>query len=84
MERAAAATRVGRAMLDTVAEDLERMVVPGVEVAMVILGAGVPTAVADAAVHRLAASSPDVEVHVYSGGQAVPSIILGVETSSDA
>jgi hypothetical protein len=84
MERAVAATTVGRAMLDSVAEDLERMVAPGVEVAMVILGAGVPTSIADAAVRRLATNSPDVEVHVYSGGQTVPSIILGVETSSDA
>ncbi len=84
MERAIAATRIGRAMLDSVAEDLERMVKPGVEVAMVILGAGVSTSVADAAVRRLATNSPDVEVHVYTGGQVVPSIILGVETSSDA
>lgn len=84
MTRAAAATRVGSATPDSVADDLERMVTPDVEVAMVILGAGVPSSAADAAVGRIASSAPGVEVHVYSGGQAAPAIILGVETSPDA
>ncbi len=84
MSRAAAATRVGRAMLDSVAEDLERMVTADVEVATIILGAGVLPGVAEAAVRHLAAKAPDVDVHVYAGGQRVPSIILGVETSPDA
>jgi hypothetical protein len=84
MARAAAATRFGRATPESVADDLERMVTPDVEVAMVILGAGVPSSAADAAVGRIAAAAPGVEVHVYSGGQAAPPIILGVETSPDA
>ncbi len=69
-------------MLDSVAEDLERMVAPDVEVATIILGAGVPTGVAQTAVRHLAATAPSVDVHVYVGGQTVPSVILGVETAS--
>jgi hypothetical protein len=84
MTRAAAATRFGSATRDSVADDLERMVTPDVEVAMVILGAGVSTTAADAAVGRIASTAPGVEVHVYSGGQAAPAFVLGVETSSDA
>jgi len=84
MRAAVAATRAGRAMLDSVAEDLERMVTPEVEVATVILGAGVAPGVADAAVRRLAGKAPHVDVHVYTGGQTVPSVILGVEASPGA
>lgn len=84
MARAAAATRSGCATVDSVADDLERMITPDVEVAMVLLGAGVPSSAADTVVQRIAAAAPGVEVHVYSGGQAAPSIIVGVETSSDA
>ncbi len=84
MREAAAWTRVGRAMLDSVAEDLERMIAPGVEVATVILGAGVPEGVAQSAVRRIGAKAPNVDVHVYAGGQTVPSIILGVESPPHA
>ena len=84
MARAAASTRFGSATSDSAADDLDRMLTPDVEVAMVILGAGVPSSAAEAAVSRVAATAPGVEVHVYSGGQAAPPIILGVETSPDA
>ena len=84
MSRAAAATRFGRSTPDSAADDLDRMLTPDVEVAMVILGAGVRSSVADGAASRVAATAPGVEVHVYFGGQAAPPVLIGVETSSDA
>ena len=84
MVRAAAATRFEDATAESAADVLERMLAPDVEIAIVILGEGVGASVADDAVRRLAVAAPRVEVHAYTGGQAAPPVIVGVETSSDA
>ncbi len=81
MRAAIARCFVTNARIDSIAEDLGRMITPEAEVATIILGDGIPTSAAQDAVSRLAVSAPDVEVHVYSGGQAEPAVIIGVETA---
>ncbi len=68
--------------VEATADDLERMITPDVEVATVILGTGVTAAVGEKAVRRLASTSPRVDVIVYKGDQAVPAVIIGVETAA--
>lgn len=82
MSRAAAACTVGRSTPDAVAVDLDRMVVPGVELATIILGRGVSGAVGESAAQRVEQSHPGVEVVVIEGGQRVPAVLLGVEAGS--
>jgi dihydroxyacetone kinase-like predicted kinase len=65
------------------ADDLERMIGPGVEVATVILGMGVSSHAGERVVKRIARTAPKVDVIVYKGDQAVPSVIIGVETAAD-
>lgn len=82
MRSAVARCSGARARVDSIAEDIEGMLTPEAEVATIILGDGVPTSLADEAIARLAVSAPNVEVQVYSGGQAVPAVIVGVETAA--
>jgi len=82
--RAAVARCTSRATtIKRVADDLESMIGPGVEVATVILGMGVATHTGEKVVRRLARKAPKVDVIVYKGDQAVPSVIIGVETAAD-
>lgn len=70
-----------RARVDAIADDLEGMIGSETEVATIILGDGVPRDLATAAIERLSRTAPEVEVQVYEGGQAVPAVIIGVESA---
>lgn len=82
MAAAVARCTATRARVDSIAEDLGRMITAETEVATIILGDGIPESLATEAVKALAVSAPGVEVQVYAGGQAVPAVIVGVETSA--
>lgn len=70
-----------RAGVDAIAEDLGELIGPDTEVATIILGDGVPRGLATAAVETLSRTTPEVDVQVYEGGQAVPAVIIGVEST---
>jgi dihydroxyacetone kinase-like predicted kinase len=81
MQAAIARCTSARARLDSIVEDLSRMITPDTEDATIILGDGIPVSIAEEAVRLLAVSAPGVDVQIYSGGQAVPAVIVGVETA---
>lgn len=79
MRAAIAQCRVAASSPDAIDEDTDRLLGPGAEVVTVILGRGVPDAVADAVRLSAAAVSPTADVNVYQGGQVEPAVLLGVE-----
>ena len=68
----------------SIVSDLERLITPDTDVATIILGAGLKASLADEAVRSLGIVAPEVDVHVYVGGQAAPAVIIGVETAASA
>ena len=81
MEKAAAGCRVAPSTMDALAEDLRRLIGDDDDVATVILGDGVSRGVAETGLRQLAAERADVHVQVFDGGQATPSVLLGVESA---
>lgn len=81
MADAVARCTSARARVDAIAEDLVEMITPDTEVATIILGDGVPKEFATTAIETLSASAPGIDVQVYEGGQAVPAVIIGVESA---
>lgn len=83
MRAAAESTVAAESTTNTIAADLERLLTPESEVAVVILGDGVPPNTADGVAERLGELAPDVEVQVFWGGQTHPAVIVGVEATRE-
>lgn len=82
MAAAVARCRSSRAMLDTIVDDLERLLSDEVEVATIIVGDTSALATARAAAASLRERHPLLDVNVHLGGQTAPAVIIGVEVAS--
>lgn len=81
MAAAVAATTVGQSTGDALDDDVDRLVGPTTEVVSLILAAGMPEGVTDAARMSVRTAAPDADVNVYRGQQAHPGVLIGVEHS---
>lgn len=79
MAAAIAATAVGQSTGDALDDDVDRMIDGSTEVVSLVLGAGVPEAIADAVRLSVHGTAPLADVNVYRGEQASPPVIIGVE-----
>ncbi|GIG55120.1 DAK2 domain-containing protein [Demequina activiva] len=79
MARAVEATAVGQSTPDALDDDVDRMIDRSTEVVSLVLGAGVPDAVADSVRLSVHAAAPLADLNVYRGEQAAPPVIIGVE-----
>jgi len=70
---------IGSELLDTCTALLDRMLGGGGELVTLLVGAGAPDGLADAARAHVVRRWPFVEVHVYPGGQPDHPLLVGVE-----
>jgi dihydroxyacetone kinase-like predicted kinase len=70
---------IGRELGETGEVVLDRMLAAGGELLTLILGEGVPRALADRLVGRVRRLRPEVDTVVYEGGREAAPLLIGLE-----